>query len=192
MPTLEELVQAKALDRFRSVQNFGDFVKVSREMLAISVKVFAEKSGLKAAIIKKIENNQLGSISQDILKGIAAGLGLSYDDIKTNYFKYSSSAVNKNTIGGLIQSTRMKNQLTIEEFAQTSKLPIKLLTNLEADKNPSNLKDDVIALLSAALGVDPSQIKLRLGIIADDIKEVLSKWLLSGHTVNELKNLLEE
>lgn len=139
----------------------GQKIKELRRQLNMSVDDLAVKLGKNRATIYRYERGDIENLQLDVLEPLANALEttpaylMGWEETPKNI---SSRTNNKDvniqlveTVGDMIKKLRLQKQLTLEEFANETGIPIEELQNYETGK--SQIPKSVIETLAKFLNV---------------------------------------
>lgn len=135
----------------------GEKIKKLRTQLNMSVDDLAEKLGKNRATIYRYEKGDIGNLPLDVLEPLANALNttpgylMGWEEDRGDSLHNNVNIHLIDTVGTMIRKLRLKRNLTLEEFANETGIPIDELKKYEAGK--SQIPRSVIETLAKFLNV---------------------------------------
>lgn len=135
----------------------GEKIKKLRTQLNMSVDDLAEKLGKNRATIYRYEKGDIENLPLDVLEPLANALNttpgylMGWEEDRGDSLHNNVNIHLIDTVGTMIRKLRLKRNLTLEEFANETGIPIDKLKKYEAGK--SQIPRSVIETLAKFLNV---------------------------------------
>lgn len=168
------------------MSNLGEFIKQKRTEKNISSRELARRSGVSQPYISQLENNKVINPTNDILRKLAIGLGISYNDLLKKTYLLSN-----NNFGELVREIRLSKRLSLKDLAEKSGLSCPYLSRIENGKRKPSA--NTIKKLADALDVKYLYLLNEAGLLSEeDIVDGENELLKENIRLNEENRKLRE
>lgn len=167
----------------------GDVIKQLREESGVTAKDLAQKIGLSASQMSRLESGQR-RINSEVLTRIAKALGVApsrliddSSDTEIRSLARSAAAPFRSSIGKTIRSARRQKHLTVEDLARKTGVSRAYAISVEEGRR-SGLESDFIRKACRVLGLAPLDLMTLAEEKLDTVDMAPEKGIISSSDLN--------